>query len=176
MCALLARDLAWHILVCLRSHHGSVNVHTICIMPVSICLYSHHLCFYIRSFRLYENLLKIADKGHQKAMEKVGYAMLFGDYLSQNVTMAREMFEKLAIEGSPKAQTVKISYKHVKVSLGKDIASHFDLSQLCNMVLCLPFHRLLAFCTQQDLELIPVRLRYFRICITDLSTLDKSVK
>ncbi|XP_034084591.1 protein sel-1 homolog 1 isoform X2 [Gymnodraco acuticeps] len=54
---------------------------------------------------LYEKLLKIADKGHQKAMEKVGYAMLFGDYLSQNVTMAREMFEKLAIEGSPKAQT-----------------------------------------------------------------------
>ncbi|XP_010793731.1 protein sel-1 homolog 1-like [Notothenia coriiceps] len=54
---------------------------------------------------LYEKLLKIADKGHQKAMEKVAYAMLFGDYMSQNVTMAREMFEKLAIEGSPKAQT-----------------------------------------------------------------------
>ncbi|KAF3849713.1 hypothetical protein F7725_019432 [Dissostichus mawsoni] len=55
--------------------------------------------------KLYEKLLKIADKGHQKAMEKVAYAMLFGDYMSQNVTMAREMFEKLAIEGSPKAQT-----------------------------------------------------------------------
>ncbi|KAK5853125.1 hypothetical protein PBY51_006942 [Eleginops maclovinus] len=54
---------------------------------------------------LYEKLLKVADKGHQKAMEKVAYAMLFGDYMSQNVTKAKEMFEKLAIEGSPKAQT-----------------------------------------------------------------------
>uniref|UniRef100_A0A7N6AYN7 Fibronectin type-II domain-containing protein n=1 Tax=Anabas testudineus TaxID=64144 RepID=A0A7N6AYN7_ANATE len=54
---------------------------------------------------LYEKLLKVAQKGHQKAMEKVAYAMLFGDYMNQNVTKAREMFEKLAIEGSPKAQT-----------------------------------------------------------------------
>uniref|UniRef100_A0A7N8YAZ4 SEL1L adaptor subunit of ERAD E3 ubiquitin ligase n=1 Tax=Mastacembelus armatus TaxID=205130 RepID=A0A7N8YAZ4_9TELE len=54
---------------------------------------------------LYEKLLKVAEKGHQKAMEKVAYAMLFGDYLNQNVTKAKEMFEKLAIEGSPKAQT-----------------------------------------------------------------------
>jgi len=126
MCASLARDLARHILVCLRSHHGLVNVHKICIMPVSICLYSPHLCFYIRSFRLYEKLLKIADKGHQKAMEKVAYAMLFGDYMSQNVTMAREMFEKLAVEGSPKAQTVKINM--LRCHFGKDIATHFDLT------------------------------------------------
>ncbi|KAE8286980.1 Protein sel-1-like protein 1 Suppressor of lin-12-like protein 1 [Larimichthys crocea] len=54
---------------------------------------------------LYEKLLKVAEKGHQKAMEKVAYAMLFGDYMNQNVTKAKEMFEKLAIEGSPKAQT-----------------------------------------------------------------------
>uniref|UniRef100_A0A669DB71 SEL1L adaptor subunit of SYVN1 ubiquitin ligase n=1 Tax=Oreochromis niloticus TaxID=8128 RepID=A0A669DB71_ORENI len=53
---------------------------------------------------LYEKLLKVAEKGHQKAMEKVAYAMLFGDYMNQNVTKAREMFEKLAMEGSPKAQ------------------------------------------------------------------------
>uniref|UniRef100_A0A8C4DZE0 Fibronectin type-II domain-containing protein n=1 Tax=Dicentrarchus labrax TaxID=13489 RepID=A0A8C4DZE0_DICLA len=55
--------------------------------------------------KLYEKLLKVAEKGHQKAMEKVAYAMLFGDYMNQNVTKAKEMFEKLAIEGSPKAQT-----------------------------------------------------------------------
>uniref|UniRef100_A0A672J5I9 SEL1L adaptor subunit of ERAD E3 ubiquitin ligase n=1 Tax=Salarias fasciatus TaxID=181472 RepID=A0A672J5I9_SALFA len=55
--------------------------------------------------RLYEKLLKVAEKGHQKAMEKVAYAMLFGDYMNQNVTKAKEMFEKLAIDGSPKAQT-----------------------------------------------------------------------
>ncbi|XP_054474125.1 protein sel-1 homolog 1 [Anoplopoma fimbria] len=54
---------------------------------------------------LYEKLLKVAEKGHQKAMEKVAYAMLFGDYMNQNVTKAKDMFEKLAIEGSPKAQT-----------------------------------------------------------------------
>ncbi|XP_022624225.1 protein sel-1 homolog 1 [Seriola dumerili] len=53
---------------------------------------------------LYEKLLKVAEKGHQKAMEKVAYAMLFGDYMNQNVTKAKEMFERLAMEGSPKAQ------------------------------------------------------------------------
>ncbi|KAL6486457.1 hypothetical protein MHYP_G00058490 [Metynnis hypsauchen] len=54
---------------------------------------------------LYEKLLKVAGMGHTKAMEKVAYAMLFGDYLPQNVPHAKELFEKLALEGSPKAQT-----------------------------------------------------------------------
>ncbi|KAK0131805.1 Protein sel-1 1 [Merluccius polli] len=54
---------------------------------------------------LYEKLLKVAEKGHHKAMEKVAYAMLFGDYLVQNVPRAKGLFEKLAVEGSPKAQT-----------------------------------------------------------------------
>lgn len=54
---------------------------------------------------LYEQLLKVAEKGHQKAMEKVAYSMLFGDYMNQNITKAKEIFEKLAVEGSPKAQT-----------------------------------------------------------------------
>lgn len=62
------------------------------------------------SLRLYEKLLRVAEKGHQKATEKVAYAMLFGDYINQNVTKAREMFEKLATEGSPKAQMVKTSH------------------------------------------------------------------
>lgn len=57
-------------------------------------------------YRLYETLLKIAERGHVKAMEKVAYAMLFGDYLPQSVPRAKEIFEKLALEGSPKAQTV----------------------------------------------------------------------
>lgn len=56
--------------------------------------------------RLYEKLLKVAEKGHQKALEKVGYGMLFGDYMNQNIHKAKEIFEKLAVEGSPKAQTV----------------------------------------------------------------------
>lgn len=50
--------------------------------------------------------MKVAEKGHQRAQEKVAYALLFGDYMSQNVTKAREMFEKLAVDGSPKAQMV----------------------------------------------------------------------
>uniref|UniRef100_A0AAY4DCK5 Uncharacterized protein n=1 Tax=Denticeps clupeoides TaxID=299321 RepID=A0AAY4DCK5_9TELE len=55
---------------------------------------------------LYKKLLNVAGKGHGKAMEKVAYAMLFGDYLAQNITQAKELFEKLALTGSPKAQTV----------------------------------------------------------------------
>ncbi|XP_035271094.1 protein sel-1 homolog 1-like [Anguilla anguilla] len=53
----------------------------------------------------YKTLVKVADMGHTKAMEKVAYAMLFGDSLAQNVLKARDMFEKLVVEGSPKAQT-----------------------------------------------------------------------
>lgn len=54
---------------------------------------------------LYEKLLKVAEKGHHKAMEKVAYAMLFGDFMSQDVHRAKELFETLALEGYPKAQT-----------------------------------------------------------------------
>lgn len=54
---------------------------------------------------LYERLLRVSDKGHTKAMEKVAYALLFGDFMPQNVTRAKQMFEKLSVEGSPKAQT-----------------------------------------------------------------------
>lgn len=61
--------------------------------------------------RLYEKLLKVAEKGHQKALEKVGYGMLLGDYMNQNINKAKEIFEKLAVEGSPKAQTVLMLWK-----------------------------------------------------------------
>ncbi|XP_062323403.1 protein sel-1 homolog 1 isoform X1 [Osmerus eperlanus] len=54
---------------------------------------------------LYEKLLKVAAKGHHKAMEKVAHAMLFGDYLPQDIPQAKELFEKLALEGFPKSQT-----------------------------------------------------------------------
>ncbi|KAJ8409074.1 hypothetical protein AAFF_G00240950 [Aldrovandia affinis] len=53
----------------------------------------------------YELLSKVADMGHVKAMEKVAYAMLFGDYMTQNLPQAKELFERLVLEGSPKAQT-----------------------------------------------------------------------
>lgn len=37
--------------------------------------------------------------------------MLFGDYMNQNINKAKEIFEKLAVEGSPKAQTVLMLWK-----------------------------------------------------------------
>lgn len=46
---------------------------------------------------------------HTKALERVSYALLFGDYLPQNIQAAKEMFEKLTEEGSPKGQTVSVS-------------------------------------------------------------------
>uniref|UniRef100_A0A672PL84 Protein sel-1 homolog 1 n=1 Tax=Sinocyclocheilus grahami TaxID=75366 RepID=A0A672PL84_SINGR len=65
-------------------------------------LYNYFLFLH---YRLYDRLLKVAEMGHAKAMEKVAYAMLFGDYLPQSIPRAKEIFEKLALEGSPKAQT-----------------------------------------------------------------------
>ncbi|XP_074680976.1 protein sel-1 homolog 1 isoform X6 [Strix aluco] len=52
----------------------------------------------------YQYLLKAADMNHTKAMEKVSYALLFGDYLKQNIQSSKELFEKLTEEGSPKGQ------------------------------------------------------------------------
>ncbi|KAF7657692.1 hypothetical protein LDENG_00023350 [Lucifuga dentata] len=74
---------------------------------------------------LYGKLLKVAEKGHPKAMEKVAYAMLFGDYMSQNITKAKELFEKLAIEGSPKAQTALVYYTFG--ALGGNLVAHMIL-------------------------------------------------
>ncbi|KAJ7345071.1 hypothetical protein JRQ81_001021 [Phrynocephalus forsythii] len=53
----------------------------------------------------YQYFLKAADMNHTKAMEKVSYAMLFGDYLKQNIPSAKELFERLTEEGSPRGQT-----------------------------------------------------------------------
>ncbi|XP_011938991.1 PREDICTED: protein sel-1 homolog 1 isoform X2 [Cercocebus atys] len=53
----------------------------------------------------YRYLQKAAGMNHTKALERVSYALLFGDYLPQNIQAAREMFEKLTEEGSPKGQT-----------------------------------------------------------------------
>ncbi|XP_067894818.1 protein sel-1 homolog 1 isoform X2 [Heterodontus francisci] len=53
----------------------------------------------------YNILVKAADMGNAKAMEKVGYAMLLGDYLKLNIGAAKNFFETLAEQGSPKGQT-----------------------------------------------------------------------
>ncbi|KAJ8290362.1 hypothetical protein GJAV_G00011890 [Gymnothorax javanicus] len=53
----------------------------------------------------YKTLVKVAAMGHTKAKEMVAHAVLFGDSLAQNVSKARDIFEELALEGSPKAQS-----------------------------------------------------------------------
>lgn len=55
---------------------------------------------------------------HTKAMEKVSYALLFGDYLKQNIQSSKELFEKLTEEGSPKGQMVCISLDSTDASVG----------------------------------------------------------
>lgn len=57
----------------------------------------------------YRYLQKAAGMNHTKALERVSYALLFGDYLTQNIQAAKEMFEKLTEEGSPKGQTVSVA-------------------------------------------------------------------
>ncbi|KAG8126390.1 putative Protein sel-1 protein [Naja naja] len=53
----------------------------------------------------YQYFLRAADMNHTKAMERVSYTLLFGDYLKQNIQSAKELFEKLTEKGSPKGQT-----------------------------------------------------------------------
>lgn len=62
------------------------------------------------SLRAYQYFLRAADMNHTKAMERVSYTLLFGDYLKQNIQSAKELFEKLTEEGSPKGQTVCITF------------------------------------------------------------------
>ena len=99
--------------------------------------------------RLYEKLLKVAEKGHQKALEKVGYGMLFGDYMNQNINKAKEIFEKLAVEGSPKAQTVLVLQK---------MRGRLRAISSCKHHL-LTFFRLWGFCMQRGSALTRVKPR-----------------
>ncbi|XP_055878634.1 protein sel-1 homolog 1-like [Biomphalaria glabrata] len=52
----------------------------------------------------YQYFVKAAQLDHQKAKEYVAFGHLFGDYLSQDIAKAANMFEELASQGSPKAQ------------------------------------------------------------------------
>lgn len=58
---------------------------------------------------------------HTKAMEKVSYALLFGDYLKQNIQSSKELFEKLTEEGSPKGQMVCMYLDSTEVFIGLEI-------------------------------------------------------
>ncbi|XP_075470726.1 protein sel-1 homolog 1 [Ascaphus truei] len=52
----------------------------------------------------YQYFMKASDMNHLKAMEKVAYALLFGDPVKQNIRSAKELFEKLTEQGSPRGQ------------------------------------------------------------------------
>nr|KAF6487230.1 SEL1L adaptor subunit of ERAD E3 ubiquitin ligase [Rousettus aegyptiacus] len=73
----------------------------------------------------YRYLQKAASMNHTRALERVSYALLFGDYLTQNIQAAKEMFEKLTEEGSPKGQTALVYYTFG--ALGGNLIAHMVL-------------------------------------------------
>ena len=89
------------------------------------------ICFFVSCvYRAYRYLQKAASMNHTKALERVSYALLFGDYLTQNIQAAKEMFEKLTEEGSPKGQTVSV--------LSMEISLHTVLLYFNSLILSLP--------------------------------------
>lgn len=53
----------------------------------------------------YVHLTKAAARNHTKAMEEIGIAHVFGDYLQRNLTEAKRIFEYLSTEhGMPRSQ------------------------------------------------------------------------
>lgn len=53
----------------------------------------------------FQYFIKASDMNHVKAMEKVAYALLFGDPLKQDIPAAKDLLEKLTEQGSPRGQT-----------------------------------------------------------------------
>ena len=47
-----------------------------------------------------------AQLNHTKALEYVAFSYLIGDYLTQNIPKAQEIFKDLAARGSPRGQLV----------------------------------------------------------------------
>ncbi|KAG7282092.1 hypothetical protein CRUP_023608 [Coryphaenoides rupestris] len=83
---------------------------------------------------LYDKLQKVAEKGHHKAMEKVAYAMLFGDFLPQNVPRAKDLFEKLVALGFLYAAGLGVNSSQAKAlvyytfgALGGNMVAHMIL-------------------------------------------------
>ncbi|KAK1170532.1 hypothetical protein AOXY_G7420 [Acipenser oxyrinchus oxyrinchus] len=50
-------------------------------------------------------IFQAADLGSAKAVQRIAYALLFGDHFPQNVGTAKTLFESLAKEGFPRSQT-----------------------------------------------------------------------
>lgn len=58
------------------------------------------------SYRAYQSLLAAAELNHMEARELVAFSYFFGDFLTQNLTKAQQMFEQLSDEGNPRGQLV----------------------------------------------------------------------
>ncbi|PIO30466.1 hypothetical protein AB205_0046370 [Aquarana catesbeiana] len=54
----------------------------------------------------FQYFIKASDMNHVKAMEKVAYALLFGDPIKQDIPAAKDLLVKLTEQGSPRGQTV----------------------------------------------------------------------
>jgi len=69
-------------------------------------------------FRGYQLLREAADMGHADAEVEIGFAHLMGAYLPLQISKAREIFEKHAASGNPRAQAV---WRHLivcRISIG----------------------------------------------------------
>lgn len=53
----------------------------------------------------FQYFIKASDMNHVKAMEKVAYALLFGDPIKQDIPAAKDLLVKLTEQGSPRGQT-----------------------------------------------------------------------
>lgn len=54
--------------------------------------------------KAYELLVEASKLGHKEAMEEAAQAYLVGDHLEQNISMARELYLKMADQGSARGQ------------------------------------------------------------------------
>jgi len=52
--------------------------------------------------------MRAAELGHVPSMERVAFALLYGNNLHQDIGAAKAMFEKLAMLGSPRGQLVMV--------------------------------------------------------------------
>ncbi|KAI8481494.1 Protein sel-1 1 [Branchiostoma belcheri] len=91
----------------------------------------------------YTFFLEAAELNHTESQELVGFAHLYGDYLSHNVTRALEILQELADKGSPKAQMALVYYTFAalggdplaQMALGYRYWSGIGVAQSCESAL-----------------------------------------
>ena len=61
--------------------------------------------------RGYQYLSEAAELSHSKAMELTAMAYMFGDYLPQDLSSAKRLFDTLSSMGSPQGQMVGLNWE-----------------------------------------------------------------